>query len=58
MRDLGNHRYECTACNARILVTFSEAPPVVTIDERRQRRERVVTISDVEVHRCAVGDER
>jgi len=52
MRVLGQQRYECSQCNARVLVAFSDARPAITFDDTDGRHDRVVTVSDVEVHRC------
>jgi len=49
---VGAHHYECTRCQARVLVTFSDAPPVTRRDDRDGGTERVVTIADTVVHRC------
>jgi len=49
---IGSHYYECTQCQARVLVAFSDAPPVIRHEERDGQPERVVKIADTVVHRC------
>ena len=58
MRDVGPSHFECNLCNKRILVTFSDAPLAFSVRESDGAIERVVTVADVEVHRCAVDRDR
>ncbi len=58
MRELGPHHFECRVCKARVLVVFSDGPPVVTFDDTQGQLERVVTACGVEIHRCTVSDGR
>jgi hypothetical protein len=56
MRDLGPQHFECSECGARVLVAFSEERPVITFEGSDSRRVRVVSVSNVEVHRCPASD--
>jgi hypothetical protein len=56
MRDLGPQHFECSQCGARVLVTFSAEPPVITVEASPAGTERIVTISDREIHRCSAPE--
>ena len=48
--------YRCTICDDIIFVFAAndEVPVATFVDAGRNRSERVVTVSDIEVHRCVV----
>lgn len=58
MRDLGRQHFECSECGARILVAFSDLPPIITFEGDDASTQRVVRVGDVEIHRCRVTGSR
>ena len=52
---IGDDSTRIPASGARLLVAVSEHPPVITYEEYDgDYHERVVTVAEVEIHRCLV----
>jgi hypothetical protein len=56
MKRIGPDTYVCTLCNTTVEVSGEERPVVVIRADSGQPNIRVVTVQDVEVHRCIVAD--
>jgi hypothetical protein len=54
MERVGDRAYRCTTCNAVIHVESDARPVVVIAAHSGNPPERVVTVSDVEIHRCEI----
>jgi hypothetical protein len=54
MESLGDRSYRCTMCDAVIHVESDAKPVVVIVADSGRSPERVITVGDVEVHRCEI----
>ena len=54
MEQLGARTYRCTLCSVVVHVETDETPVDMIAAESGQAPERVVSIGDVEIHRCEV----
>ena len=56
MKRVGPDTYVCTLCSTTVEVSGEERPVVVLVADSGQPNIRVVSVEDVEVHRCIVPD--
>lgn len=57
MRQLGPDTYVCTLCSTTIKLSGEERPVVMMAAESGQPNIRIVSVADVEVHRCVIADQ-
>jgi hypothetical protein len=56
MKKVGPDTYVCTLCNTTVAVSGEARPVVVMRADSGQPNIRVVSVEDVEVHRCVIPD--
>ena len=57
MRKTSQDTYVCTLCNATVVVSGEERPVVMLAADSGQPNVRIVSVANVEVHRCVIADE-
>jgi hypothetical protein len=56
MRRIGPDTYVCTLCNTPVAVSGEARPVDVIIGQSGQPNIRVVSVAEVEVHRCVIAE--
>ena len=55
MERIDDGTYRCTICGTKVHVAFNDTPVDVLFGASGKPNERVVTVGNVEVHRCTVA---
>jgi hypothetical protein len=58
MERIGEGIYRCTVCGGEVQVDADETPVAVLVGQSGKPNERVVTVGNVEVHRCSFPADR
>ena len=55
MQQIGDGVYRCTACGSVLQVDVAARPVAMLAAQSGQANERVVTVGNVEIHRCSLA---